>query len=126
RPRRARAASSFREGNRDSVMNIFRAQSPVTQAVVKLDPGVRLGVTWVLYRGGPGNVTFDPVRVPVVRSELPGSSVAPAPLKGTATTKVTFGQPGTYRLRAYADDGVLLTPLDVRVTVKPGAGQTEH
>lgn len=96
-----------------------KVQSPATQAVVKLDPGVRLGATWVVYRGGPGSVTFDPMRVPVVRV---GAGEAPAldgPLSGRATTKVTFRQPGTYVLRAYADDGVLSVPLDVTVTVEP-------
>ena len=93
-----------------------RPQSPVTQAVVKLDPGVRLGVTWVVYRGGPGTVTFDPMRVPVVsgRSEE-------GPLAGRATTKVTFSEPGTYVLRAYADDGVFAVPMDVTVLVQGGA-----
>jgi len=79
-------------------------ENPLTQAVVRLDPGVRLGVTWVFYRGGPGTVTFDPMRIAVV--------------DGKAATKVSFSQPGTYGLRAYADDGVLLTPLDVTVTVR--------
>jgi hypothetical protein len=80
-------------------------ENPLTQAIVKLDPGVRLGVTWILYRAGPGTVTFEPMRVAVV--------------DGQATTKVTFTEPGNYGLRVYADDGVLLTPLDVRVKVLP-------
>jgi hypothetical protein len=79
-------------------------ENPLTQAVVKLDPGVTLGVTWIVYRAGPGEVTFDPMRIKVV--------------DGKATTKVRFSKPGTYRLRAYADDGVLVTPLDVTVTVE--------
>jgi len=47
----------------------------------------------------------------------PGSGVLSGPLTGRATTKATFSQPGSYVLRAYADDGVRLTPLDVTVTV---------
>jgi hypothetical protein len=94
-------------------------ETPITQAVVKLDPGVRLGVTWIVYRAGPGIVTFDPARVPIVSVGPPGSALKAEPLTGKATTKVTFSQPGTYRLRAYADDGVLVTPLDVTVTVDP-------
>ncbi len=92
-----------------------RAQSPVTQAVVKLDPGVRLGVTWVVYRGGPGTVTFDPMRCAAVTDSAAG------PVSGKATTNVTISEAGTYVLRAYADDGVLVTPLDVTVTVQGGA-----
>jgi hypothetical protein len=79
-------------------------ENPLTQMVVKLDPGVALGVTWILYRGGPAGVTLDPMHVKVV--------------DGKATTKVTFDRPGAYRLRAYADDGILLTPLDVTVNVE--------
>jgi hypothetical protein len=79
-------------------------ENPLTQMVVKLDPGVTLGVTWILYRGGPVGVTLDPMHVKVV--------------DGKATTKVTFDKAGTYRLRAYADDGILLTPLDVTINVE--------
>lgn len=83
-----------------------RRESPIAQAMVRLDPGVRLGVTWVLYRGGPGPVAFEPVRGPVVG--------------GKAETRVSFSKPGTYQIRAYADDGVLVTPADVTVSVAPG------
>jgi len=94
-----------------------RRENPITQAVVKLDPRVRLGVTWVLYRGTPGTVTFDPMKVPIVDGGAPGSSPVAGPLGGKATTRVTFNQPGTYVLRAYADDGILLDAADVTVTV---------
>jgi len=96
-----------------------RPENPLTQAVVKLDPGVRLGVTWVLYRGAPGTATIEPMRVPVIKLGPPGSEPEPGPLSGKAATTVTFSQPGNYRLRAYADDGILITPLDVNVTVQP-------
>lgn len=110
RIRPARAPSPGREGSSGPP----RAQSPVTQAVVKLDPGVRLGVTWVVYRRGPGAVTFEPMRIPVVTQE---TTAKVEPLSGRASTKAVFSEPGQYRLRAYADDGVLLAPLDVYVTV---------
>jgi hypothetical protein len=100
-----------------------RVESPLTQAVVKLDRGVRLGVTWVLYRGGPGMVTFNPMRVPVVSVGPPSVAPAAGPLSGKATTTATFSQPGTYQLRAYADDGVLTTAVDVVVTVQ---GSRQH
>ncbi len=98
--------------------DVPRPQSPLTQAVVKLDRGVRLGVTWVLYRGGPGSVTFDPMRVPVVTAGPPGVAPTAGPLNGKATTTATFSEPGTYQLRGYADDGVLTAPVDVIVTVE--------
>jgi hypothetical protein len=120
RARRMRPSGSPREGNRDAQRNFFRPEGPVAQAVVKLDPGVRLGVTWVVYRGGPGTVTFDPMRVPVVEAGT-DASTHPVPISGRATTRVTFSEPGTYKLRAYADDSVLTVPLDVTVTVQPPA-----
>lgn len=92
-------------------------ESPLSQAVVKLDPGVRLGVNWVLFRG-PAPVIFDPMRVPVVRVPPAGTEAKVERLDGKGTTKVTFSQPGTYQLRAYADDGVLATPIDVTVIVQ--------
>ena len=91
--------------------------SPVAQAVVKLEPGVRLGVTWVVYRGGSGTVDFEPMHVGVVSAESSGASQEAGRLAGRATTTVTFSAPGTYMLRAYADDSVLMTPVDVNVTV---------
>jgi hypothetical protein len=113
-----------RTGSRDGRRGTMaRPQSPVTQAVVKLDPGVRLGVTWVVYRGGLGNVTFNPMRIPVVMTASGDSPVAAGPITGKATTNVVFSQPGTYVLRAYADDGVLTAPLDVTVTVQDVARQ---
>lgn len=90
--------------------------SPVSQAVVKLEPGSRLGVTWVVYRGS-GIVRFNPTRVSVANVGPPDTVAIAEPLKGKATTSVTFGEPGTYTLRAYGDDGILTTPLDITVTV---------
>ena len=81
-------------------------QNPLTQAVVRLDRSVRLGVTWVVHRrSATGAVTFAPQHVVVAES-------------GHATTTVTFAAPGSYTLRGYADDGVLLAMTDVVFTVK--------
>lgn len=96
-----------------SVPRIFGGPlpGPNTQAVVGLDPGVALGVTWIHYRG-PGSVTFEPMRVPVT--------------DGKAVTKVKFSAPGTYVLRAYADDGILLGSADVTVVVGRDASGQEQ
>ena len=80
-----------------------RVEGPLRQAVVQLDRGVRLGVIWVVYRGDATGVTFEPRKVPVA--------------DGKATTKVSFTKPGTYTLRGYADDGILVSAADVTVTV---------
>jgi len=83
--------------------------SPMGQAVVRLDPSWRLGVIWVHHRG-PGTVTFDPMRQPIAEGA-----------GGRAVTKASFSTPGTYVIRAYADDGILLDSVDVTVVVKPAA-----
>lgn len=81
-----------------------RVESPLTQMVVKLDPGMRLGVIWVVHRrSGSGRVMFDPPKVAVAN--------------GSASTMARFSEPGTYVLRGYADDGILLDYTDVTVTV---------
>jgi hypothetical protein len=80
-------------------------QYPITQMVVRLDAGMPLGVIWVLHRrSGDGNVTFSPSKVRVV--------------DGRASTTARFSEPGAYVLRGYADDGILLDSVEVRVTVK--------
>lgn len=69
-----------------------------------------LGVTWSKYRG-PGAVSFDPVRQPVV--------------DGGVTTRATFSAPGEYMILAVAYDGSSLmdhccwTNHLIQVTVKP-------
>jgi hypothetical protein len=71
---------------------------------VKLDPDMRLGVIWVVYRGDASAVTFSPRKVKVVN--------------GKADTAVRFSAPGTYVLRGYADDGIFWDAANVTVTVK--------
>ena len=63
-------------------------------------------IKWIQYRG-PGKVTFNPATSSVVYGE---------PV--TLTSKVTFSAPGTYVLRAIANDGQLYTTREVTVTVK--------
>ncbi len=65
-------------------------------------------IKWIQYRG-PGKVTFDPASSAVLYGE---------PV--TLASKVSFSAPGTYVLRATADDGQLFTSRDVTVTVNPG------
>jgi hypothetical protein len=62
-------------------------------------------IKWMQYRG-PGKVTFNPSTSPVVYGE---------PV--TLTSKVTFSTPGTYVLRAIANDGQLYTTREITVTV---------
>lgn len=80
-----------------------RVEGPLRQAVVRLDRGVRLGVVWIVYRGDAAAVSFDPQKIAVV--------------DGKGSTSVRFSRPGTYMLRAYADDGILFDAADISVTV---------
>jgi hypothetical protein len=76
-------------------------QGPVQQQIIK--PSRQgLMVTWTVWRGA-GTVKFEPANM-VVKD-------------GKATTQATFTAPGTYVIRAFADDGVLLEGGDVTVTV---------
>ena len=86
-----------------------RVEGPLMQAMVRLDRGVRLGVIWVVYRGDARAVSFEPRKVPVT--------------DGKASTSVRFSAPGTYVLRAYADDGILVAAKDVTVTVTSGSAR---
>lgn len=76
-------------------------ERPTTQAIVK-PSREGLAVTWTQWRG-PGRLEFEPMTV-VVKD-------------GKATTRVVFAEPGTYVVRAYADDGILAIPADVTINV---------
>lgn len=67
-------------------------------------------IKWIQYRG-PGKVVFAPSASKVAYGE---------PV--TLTSKVTFSAPGTYVVRAIANDGQLFTTRDITVTVT-GADQ---
>jgi len=82
-----------------------RVEGPLKQAVVRLDPDMRLGVIWIVYRGDASAVTFNPRKVKVAN--------------GKADTAVRFSKPGAYVLRGYADDGIFWDAVDVKVTVSP-------
>jgi hypothetical protein len=85
----------------DGVPLLTTRERPTSQAVVK--PSRQgLAVTWTQWRG-PGKLSFDPATM-VVKD-------------GKATTHVAFTEPGTYVVRAYADDGIVTTPVDVTINV---------
>ncbi|PYU24813.1 MAG: hypothetical protein DMG30_07555 [Acidobacteria bacterium] len=86
----------------------------IPQAQTNSAAGLRppgLSVKWFEYRG-PAKVTFD--------------SAGPIPVsKGQAVATARFDAPGTYVLRATADDGALSTSADVTITVKPGRSTSD-
>jgi len=89
----------------DGVPLLTNHDRPTSQAIVK--PSRKgLAVTWTQWRG-PGTLNFEPMS-DVVKD-------------GKLSTTVAFPEPGTYVIRAYADDGVLAVPADVTIVVGRGA-----
>ncbi len=98
---RANTGAARRSGPPPEPPLVNIRQGPVQQQLIK--PARQgLAVTWTIWRGS-GAVRFDPASM-VVKD-------------GKATTQATFSAPGTYVIRAFADDGVLLEGGDVTVTV---------
>jgi hypothetical protein len=101
---------------------INRAYIPPARVTVGKTVGLHL--SWFVYRG-PGKVQFDPPQVKVWEDTRTGANSPWAPLwtppqappDGTWHARATFDTPGTYVLRALADDGALLGYQDVTVTV---------
>ena len=84
-----------------------------------------LRAAWLQWRG-PGKVTFDPWYMEGIDDHMPGWAPPPLAPNGEVVTTASFSAPGTYVLRAMADDGYFSTPLDVTITVsaptQPGDG----
>jgi hypothetical protein len=85
---------------------------------------VGLHLAWFVYRGS-GKVTFDPPQIRVWEDTRTGANSPWAPLwvppalpkDGKWVAQATFDEPGTYVVRARADDGALVTDDDLTVTV---------
>lgn len=100
-----------------------RTMMPPQRITVGKSLGLHL--SWFVYRGS-GNVSFDPLQVKVWEDTRAGANspwaplwvAPPLPADNKWTTQVVFDTPGTYLLRARADDGGLLTDAQVTVTVK--------
>jgi len=99
-------------------------RNPPAQGSVRKSNGLHL--SWFHLRG-PGPVQFDPPQIKTwedlrVGANSPWAPVwfaPPMPSDGRVTTKVTFSVPGTYVLRARADDGPATTDDDLTVIVNP-------
>ena len=90
-----------------------------------------LHLSWFVYRGPESvdleveNVTFDPLQVKVWEDTRAAANSPWGPLwvppevpeDGRWEVQVTFDEPGTYVLRARADDGALFDDQDVTVNV---------
>ena len=125
----AGAAVSNPGSRRDTAANsaenpirINRATLPPARVTVGKNVGLHL--SWFVFRG-TGAVTFNPEQIMAWEDTRAGTNspwapvwVAPdMPADGEVSVQVTFDEPGTYILRARADDGGLMTDGEVTVTV---------
>ncbi len=87
---------------------------------------VGLHLAWHVYRGA-GAVAFTPAQIKTWEDTRSGANspwapiwvAPPAPPDGRHTAQVVFSEPGTYVLRARADDGALTGDAELTVTVTP-------
>ena len=101
-----------------------RAMQPPSRVTVGKNVG--LHVSWFVYRGPAGaTVTFDPPQVKAWEDTRAGANSPWAPIwsapalppDGKQPVQVTFSEPGTYVLRALADDGALTAYDEVTIVV---------
>jgi hypothetical protein len=91
---------------------------------ITVGKNIGLHLAWFVYRGG-GKVTFSPRQVKTWEDTraganspwAPGWFPSPLPADGKYVVTATFDEPGTYVLRARADDGALTSDAEVTVTV---------
>lgn len=124
----AAEALGVTEATLQTLINARRnpAMNPPARITVGKTTGLHL--SWLVYRGA-GTVTFSPEQVKTWEDTRAGMNSPWAPLwtpprmpaDGKVVVQATFAQPGTYVLKAVADDGGLLGMDTVTVTVTPGA-----
>jgi hypothetical protein len=98
---------------------------PPVAVVASGGPG--LVVSWIVYRGKASAVSFAPdqmktwmdTRAYANSRWSPPYTIPEPPSDGRWHATVTFGEPGTYVLRAVASDGALFTYENVAVKVTP-------
>ena len=71
-----------------------------------------MSVLWVVFRG-PEEAEFEPAGYQEWEDGMEGDGWT----SGTFETTVTFSNPGTYTLRAFASDAMLLTKANITITV---------
>jgi hypothetical protein len=108
--------------NPDNPVRANRALLPPARVTVGKNVG--LHVTWFVYRG-VGQVTFSPEQIMSWEDTRAGANSPWAPVwappavpaDGRVSVQAWFDQPGTYVLRARADDGALTADGHVTITV---------
>jgi hypothetical protein len=124
KPRTATAGARPAAGNGTPAAPRNPAFNPPSRITVGKRTGLHL--SWFVYRG-EGNVRFEPAQIKVWEETRAGANSPWAPLwtpppvppDGKHVTQVTFDTPGTYVLRARADDGALFGDEELTITVTP-------
>ena len=113
-----------------------RARTLMQTGQVTPDSTSGLWQSWFVYRGPGEAVTFDPLQTSVWEDMRPASEggnsnwslgwkVPPAPSDDRWQVTARFDAPGTYVLRAWADDGGLMSYDDITVVVTGDAAQQQ-
>jgi hypothetical protein len=126
KPRPAATAAQLAAAARALNSSPTTPTNPVLRPPSRITVGKRTGLhlSWFVYRG-EGAVRFDPMQVKAWEDTRAGANSPWAPLwtpphmppDGKIVTSVTFSAPGTYVLRARADDGALYDDQDITITV---------
>jgi hypothetical protein len=98
------------------------AYNPPSRLTVNKRTGLHM--MWYVYRGD-GNARFEPMQIKPWEDTRTGANSPwaplwtppPVPKDGKYTATVTFDAPGTYLLRARADDGALVSDDELTVVV---------
>jgi hypothetical protein len=110
----------------DQLAALFGTRNPtlIPPSRVTVGKVTGLHLSWFVYRG-TGKVSFDPPQIKVWEDTRTGANSPWAPLwtppelpaEGKWVAQAVFDQPGTYVLRARADDGALVDDEEITVTV---------
>ena len=109
---------------RPRAMRRFDPTKPPVNVTPNAATGLRL--SWFVYRGGPGEVRFNPPQFKAwedTRNNAdspfsPGWKTPDAPPMGKWVVQARFSEPGTYILRCLAHDGGLMAHEDVTFVVE--------
>ena len=118
------AYASDDELPRPRAMRRFDPTKPPVNVTPNAATGLRL--SWFVYRGGPGEVRFNPPQYKAwedTRNNAdspfsPGWKTPEAPPMGKWVVQARFSEPGTYILRCLAHDGGLMAHEDVTFVVE--------
>jgi hypothetical protein len=120
------AGASADPGNPVQGLPAGRGRNPAYNPPSRITVGKATGLhlSWFVYRGA-GKVAFDPPQIKVWEDTRAGANSPWAPLwtppalpaDNKWAAQAVFAEPGTYVLRARADDGALYADQDLTVTV---------